>query len=141
MAAIILSIIAILISVISFFFYRRYSRINILFSLQELMTKKASICNVLREEAIQDTFEFVPEPPVNYEKLVLELSMTIKLLDNSLQKYGFEKERDFLLNQFWLQLDFPLRSFLKDELSENAVSFLRTNFRELLTIFKNYPAA
>lgn len=132
---IIISVAAITISIFSAYFSYTFSRINILNTLQDLMLRKAAECNKFWEEAIRASFDPNTTNSV-FERPVQEIFISIKLLDSCLEQYSLKRKRDFLIQQFWAQLTFRLRAFLKDSTSEDKVKMLAAS----LTAFqKEFP--
>jgi hypothetical protein len=96
----------------------RYSRINVVNGLQQLMLNKANFCNSLWEDARKSAMH----PQISIKTVcipvVSEIIISIQLIDNSVKEYSEQKRRRFLIHQFWIQLNTSLREFIKSAKAE-----------------------
>ncbi|HLA57166.1 MAG TPA: hypothetical protein VK622_00320 [Puia sp.] len=126
----------------------KYSRINVMNSLQNFMLEKAKDCNVLWKyhNGVQLSFVYTDYTSNdNFPIPVLsEIIISKQLLDNSLESlYRIEslKKRSFLLKQFWIQLDTSLRTaIIERKNKENNITESRRTFdlqfQDIIKTFK-----
>lgn len=112
--SIILSAIAIIISLISIYYSNRYSHINLVHTIQELILQKSKDCNDIYEQATSNYNINTPRgtPLIGF---ISEIIISIQLLDNILKSYSLVEKRSFFLTQFWIQLSTSGRLYIKNE--------------------------
>lgn len=120
MSSLIISFVAITISAITLYYSRKFSQIGILNNLQDLMLRKADDCNKLWDKACVDVVHPNASSEV-FSNSVLEVYTSLNLLDNCLENYSLKDKREFLIKQFWAQLTYRFRVFLKDDTSQDKV--------------------
>jgi len=110
---IVISALALLGSIWSITAANKYSRINVIHSLQQLVLDKAKDCNHLW--AIVKNGNFDPayaNTGAPYIETVSEIIISLQLIDNSVAEYKQKSKIDFYLRQFWTQLDTSLRTYI-----------------------------
>lgn len=91
----------------------KYSRINVIHSLQQLVLEKAKDCNNLWKIVKNGNFDpAYANTGTPYIDTVSEIIISLQLLDNSVEEYKQKGKTDFYLRQFWTQLDTSLRTFI-----------------------------
>jgi hypothetical protein len=116
----------------------RYSRINVVNGLQQLMLTKANFCNTLWGETRNASFQ----PQISIKTacipVISEIIISIQLLDNSLIVYSEQSRRRFLIHQFWIELNTSLREFIKSATSDEFEGGLRNQIAQLKGIFEPF---
>jgi hypothetical protein len=110
----IISIIAVIGTFLNAWALIKYSRRNIVFLINQLILQKAKDCNELwliaRSNAVHPQ-----TTSVVYNDTFSEIIISIQILNNFLNTYKETGKRNFLLLQFWIQLNTSLREFIKVE--------------------------
>ena len=109
------------------------SRKNIINFIQNLVLQKANECNKLWKEIERDVMNNngIQSKSVLIVPLISEIIITFQLVDNCLKEYKYKKKRNFLLRQFWTQLNTSLRLFIQHE---NVGNYTETLNRQILDI-------
>jgi len=132
-----ISILALLVALWSSRETIKYSRINFLHLLQQLMLQKAKDCNLLWENAFNVlTGVQFSNPSFKYVPTISEIIISIQLLDNSLVEYSQIDKRDFFLKQFWIQIDTSLREYFKDGVDLSG--YHETTQQQIIDIIKTF---
>lgn len=119
----IISAIAVLVSCGGVYFSFRFSRITILNNVQTMMLEKARECNVLWKKGVWDHMSPNNTGDV-FVSAVREVFTSLELMDNCLDHYKLRGKREFLVEQFWAQLHYDLRVFLKDDRSQDRLKIM-----------------
>jgi hypothetical protein len=109
-----------------------YSRRNIIFLINQLMLQKAKECNELWAIARNDMVH-PQSTKIVYNDTFSEIIISIQILNNFLDTYKETGKRNFLLLQFWIQLNTSLREFIKNEINEKVDGHLpniRNHFKQ-----------
>jgi hypothetical protein len=113
----------------------KYSKINVVNGLQQLMLTKANFCNTLWGEAVDSA----AHPQISIKTTCIpamsEIIISIQLLDNSLIVYSEQGRRRFLTNQFWIELNTSLREFIKNANPEEFEGALRNQVLDVRRTF------
>src|SRR5258706_5859915 len=113
-AAIIISLFALLFSGLSYWSSDRYSKINLTHTIQDLVLQKAKDCNAIYEKDIEEGFRNYTAASIGrYYSTISETIISLQLLDNLLKEYSLNKKREFFLTQFWTQLSTDIRYYFK----------------------------
>lgn len=116
----------------------KYSKINVVNGLQQLMLAKANFCNSLWNEARETAAHPQMDLRIVYTPVITEVIVSIQLLDNSLMVYSEKGRRQFLLNQFWIELNTSLREFIKNSTVEELQGALKQQILDLKCTFEPF---
>jgi hypothetical protein len=112
--ALFISSIALIVAVVSLLSNTRYSRINLLHTVQDMMLTKAKDCNSIYGNIQIDLTGYDSLlKEVKLAALTSEIVISLQLLDNLIIDYKIKKKRNFFIKQYWTQLNSTIRNYLK----------------------------
>jgi len=138
-AAFVLSILAFVVSFISWTTSKHYSDISLIHTVQDLMLQKAKDCNLMYFEAWRGAPELQESLHLRDVDVVSEIIISFQLLDNILANYSLKKKETFFLRQLWTQLSTSIRSKIKKwDNIEKYHTTTQQQIRDIQTKFKPY---
>ena len=134
-----MSALALIIAFIGWASSRKYSHLNLLHTVQDMMLQKAKDCNLLYEKISEKPvpqFKWI-EFEDEYSPVISEATSGFKLLENLLERYSLGWKKEFFLEQFWLQLNESVRSYLMnlkeienyDEINQKKIRNIQEEFK------------